>query len=151
MNTPEPKKIRELIMASIDGEITVEEERSLREILLNNPNWAEEYRELKKVKEMTSQAKLKEPKPELWDTYKHQTFTRIERGIGWILFTVGALVLLLYGAWQALSQILTDPGLAWWIKAAVVSGTAGLIILIVSFIREKLYLDKHERYKDIVR
>jgi hypothetical protein len=50
-----------------------------------------------------------------------------------------------------LSTILTDPELAWWIKGAIVSVTAGAIILLVSLLREKLYLDKHERYKDVIR
>lgn len=151
MNTPDPGQIRRLMMASIDGETTPEEEQALKKILQQHTKWAEEYNQLKIMKEMTSQTKLKEPQPELWDSYKRQVFTRIERGIGWILFTIGALVLLFYGAWTALSEILTDPELAWWLKGAIVSAVAGVIILLVSIIREKLYLDKHERYKDVIR
>ena len=151
MNTTDKDKIREWLMASIDGEIEPSEEDQLRKILLSDPKWMQEYQELKSLKKMTSKASMKQPKPELWDTYKHTLFTKMERGIGWILFTLGALILLFYGAWSALSEILTDPELVWWLKAAVISGTAGLIILIVSFVREKLYLDKHERYKDIIR
>lgn len=151
MNTPDSNHIQKLIMASIDGESTPQEESELKEILLDHREWAEEYHQLKIMKEMTSQTKLKEPQPELWDSYKRTVFTRIERGIGWILFTIGALVLLFYGAWTAMAEILTDPGLAWWIKAAIVSATAGVIILLVSLVREKLYLDKHERYKDVIR
>lgn len=75
---------------------------------------------------MTSQSRLKEPPPELWDSWSRSSFTKVERGIGWILFTAGALVLLLYGAWVVLSDLLTDPGIAWWIRAAVVAVTAGL-------------------------
>ena len=151
MNTPDSDHIRKLMMASIDGESTPEEEIALKEILLNHPDWAEEYHQLKTMKEMTSQTKLKEPQPELWDSYKRTVFTRVERGIGWILFTIGALVLLFYGAWTMLSSIMTNPELAWWIKAAIGSVTAGVIILLVSLVREKLYLDKHERYKDVIR
>ncbi len=151
MNTPDPDRIRKLMMASIDGESSPEEENELKQILLDHPDWAEEYHQLKIMKDMTSQTKLKEPQPELWDNYKRRVFTRIERGIGWILFTLGAVVLLLYGAWTALSGILTDPNLAWWLKAAIISVTVGGIILLVSLLREKLYLDKHERYKDVIR
>lgn len=151
MNTPDDERIKRLMMASIDGESTPEEESELKGILLNNQVWAEEYQQLKTLKEMTSKAKLKEPQPELWDSYKHQVFTRVERGLGWILFTVGAIVLLVYGAWMMFSEILTDPNLAWWLKGAIISAALGLIILLVSLLREKLYLDKHERYKDIIR
>lgn len=151
MNTPESDHIRNLMMASIDGESSPQEESELKKILLEQPEWAEEYHQLKTMKEMTSQTKLKEPEPELWDNYKRTVFTRVERGIGWILFTVGALVLLFYAAWMMLSSVLTDPGLAWGLKAAIVSVAAGVIILLVSLLREKLYLDKHERYKDVIR
>ena len=44
-----------------------------------------------------------------------------------------------------------DPEVALWIKAAVISVTAGVIILMVYLIRERICLNKHERYKDIVR
>ncbi len=151
MNTHNAERIRQLMMASIDGEIAPDEEKELKKVLLSDAELAEEYQQLKNLKMMTSKAKLKEPNPELWDNYSRRVFTRIERGIGWILFTIGALVLLFYGAWAALSDILTDPEIAWWFKAAVVSAVAGTIILLVSLIRERLYLNKHERYKDVIR
>ena len=151
MSTHNPERIRQMMMASIDGEISSADEAKLKCILLEDPKRAEEYEQLKNLKIMTSQTHLKEPAPELWDNFNSRVFTKIERGIGWILFTIGALVLLFYGAWAALSDLLTDPELAWWLKSAIVAAVAGAIILFVSLIRERIYLNKHERYKDVIR
>jgi len=151
MNTHDTERIRRLMMASIDGENTPDGEAELQQHLLRDRSLAEEYQQLKNLKTMTSQSRLKEPPPELWDTWSRSSFTKVERGIGWILLTTGALVLILYGAWVALSDLLTDPDIAWWIRAAVVAVTAGAVILLVSLVRERIYLHKHERYKDIIR
>ena len=151
MNTHNPERIRQMMMASIDGEISSADEAELKRILLGDPKRAGEYEQLKNLKMMTSQTKLKAPAPELWDNFNRRVFTKIERGIGWILFTIGAVVLLFYGAWAALSELLTDPELAWWLKSAIVAAVAGAIMLFVSLIRERIYLNKHERYKDVIR
>ncbi len=151
MNTHDTERIRKLMMASIDGESTAEEEAELQERLLRDSKMAEEYQQLKNLKMMTSQNRIMEPSPELWDSYSRTLFTKLERRIGWILFTLGALVLLFYGSWMALSGLFEDPEIAWWIKTAVAATVAGGIILLVSLIRERIYLHKHERYKDIVR
>lgn len=151
MSIFDSERIRQLMMASIDGENTLDEEAELKQYLLQNRELAEEYQQLKNLKKMTTQTKMKEPTPELWDSYSQTLFTKMERGIGWILFTVGALVLLFYGAWLVFSDLLTDPALAWWLKGAIIAVTAGTIILLVSLVRERMYMNKHERYKDVIR
>lgn len=151
MNTHDTERFRMLMMASIDGESTPDQEAELQQYLLRDRSLAEEYHQLKNLKTMTSQNRIKEPPPELWDTWSRSSFTKVERGIGWILLTIGALVLIMYGVWMALSELLTDPGIAWWIRASVAAVVAGAVILLVSLARERIYLNKHERYKDIVR
>ena len=151
MSIHDSDRIKLLMMASIDGESTPEEEAELKQILIQDLELAEEYQQLKNLKIMTSQTRIKEPPPELWDNYSQTLLVKLERGIGWILFTIGALVLLFYGAWLALSDLLTDPGIAWWLKASIVALVSGSIILLVSLIRERIYMNKHERYKDVIR
>ena len=51
MNTPDPDVIRKLMMASLDGESTPEEDRQLKKILMDHAEWAEEYNQLKIMKE----------------------------------------------------------------------------------------------------
>jgi len=151
MNTIDINRIRELMMASLDDEISPDDEKILSDYLEQNPEMKREYEQLKNLKKMTSEHKLKEPNPEFWDHYKQSIYTRIERSIGWILLSIGAIILIFYGVWNALSEMISDPAIAWWVKAAILSLAAGAIILLVSLVREKIFLNKHERYKDVIR
>lgn len=151
MNTDNKLKLHHLMMASIDGETTVEQETELREALLKNKDDAIEYHRLKNMKLMTMQTRLRVPAPELWDQYSRQTLTRIERRFAWILITIGAVIFITYSLWMALSKFFMDPNIVWWIKASTGAVILGAILLMVSIIRERIYLNKHERYKDIIR
>ncbi|AXJ00054.1 hypothetical protein CYPRO_0771 [Cyclonatronum proteinivorum] len=153
MNTPDEKRARNeaLMMAALDGELSPEHSEAFQALLRKDPALRLEYETLKRNQNLMKNQKLTEPVPEFWDTWNQQLFTRIERGFGWVLFTLGALLLLGYTAWIALEEILTEPALPFWVKAAVVLLTAGTLILLVSLARERWFTRKNERYKDIVR
>ena len=89
------------------------------------------------------------PLPAVWENYWMGVYIRLERGLGWILFSLGAIVLMLFGAWELASEWITDAGIPLWVRLAGISLAAGTIILFISVIREKLFLHKNERYKDI--
>jgi len=55
------------------------------------------------------------------------------------------------GSWEAAREWVMSPEIPLWIKLAGISFWAGCAIMLVSVIREKLFLHKHERYKDIQR
>jgi hypothetical protein len=153
MNSPEPDitRIERLMMAVMDNEATPAEVEDLNRLLKEDTGLALEYRELLTLKKAAMTAQLKQPDPNLWDNYWLNTWTRMERRIGWILFSVGAVILLLFGAWELTREWITDPGLPLWVKIAGILLGTGTIILLVSVIREKLFLHKNERYKDIKR
>jgi len=78
-------------------------------------------------------------------------YRRFERGAAWILVSVGAIVLLSWGLWQAVQDILGDTELPTFIKAGILALVAGGVILLVSVIREKLILRRSDPYKDVIR
>ena len=55
------------------------------------------------------------------------------------------------GSWEAAREWIINPDIPLWIKVAGISFWAGCAIMLVSVVREKLFLHKHERYKDIQR
>lgn len=95
--------------------------------------------------------KYTSPPESVWDKYWLGVYNRIERGIGWILLSIGAIVLLIYGLYSMFESILADTEIAWWLKLAIFSAIAGTAVLLVSVLREKIFLHKTERYKDIRR
>lgn len=152
MSTQNDKeRARQLIMAAIDYEISDEELRELAGYIKKYPELEEEFKNFNRIKEMTMNVHYMPPSGSVWDTYWLGVYNRLERGIGWILFSLGAIVLLIYGLYSMIESILVDVDIAWWVKIALFSVIAGAVILLVSVIREKVFLHKSERYKDIKR
>ena len=144
-------RCRRLIMAAIDGEISQEQEQELQQLLERFPQCAREFKQFKSLKEVTKTMKLKSPDPEFWQAYWQNIYNRIERSLAWFLLTIGAGILITYGLVESLLQMLRDSNVSLIVKIGVFSAVLGLVLLVLSVIREKLFLKKHERYKEVQR
>ena len=79
-------------------------------------------------------------------------YNRIERGIGWIIFSVGCMILITYGLFKAVESIIADPQLETIIKVGIIAVIAGTVILLVSVLRERLFVRKTDQYaKEVER
>ena len=94
---------------------------------------------------------LNSPPDEVWDDYQTGVFQRLERGIGWILLSVGATVLLTWGAWEWVQALMADNELPGFVRWAILALVAGLVVLLVSVLRERLFVRQREPDKDVVR
>ena len=88
---------------------------------------------------------------EVWDRYWTSVYNRTERGIGWVLFSLGSIVLLGYGAWKWAEAVFQTEELPFLPKAAILGVALGLSILVVSVIREKLFTKTRDPYKEVQR
>ena len=86
-----------------------------------------------------------------WDEYWKHVYNRIERGIGWIFISIGALILSLYGGWVFFKTILQDVSLNPILKAGILILAIGLVILVISILREKLMVRNVDKYREIER
>jgi len=145
------ERARRLMMAALDGEITSEERRELDRILEHDPEIRGEWERMSRVKEVTDAMTYSAPPDDLWDDYWRGVYNRFERGIGWIILSLGAMALLGYGAWEITGAILKDTSAPLFVKLAIFAVFAGTIVLLVSVIREKLFTGKRERYKEVKR
>jgi len=91
------------------------------------------------------------PAPEVWDRYWVGIYNRLERGVGWIVFSIGCVILLTYGGFQAVEAIIADPELAVIVKAGIIAVIGGLVILLISVIREKLFTARTDKYQKEVQ
>ena len=142
---------RRLMMSALDGEISRKEEQQLTELLRNNPVLEEEWEQLQRVKEVTSGMVFQKPPQEVWDRYWTGVYRRFERGFAWILVSVGAILLLSYGAWIGVEEFLYDATTPPIVKYGTVAVVVGLVVLFVSVVREKLFVRRSDPYKDVVR
>ncbi|UCF20789.1 MAG: hypothetical protein JSU87_05110 [Gemmatimonadota bacterium] len=143
------ERARRLITGALDGELSPAERGELESMLDRHPALREELQRLRRVKEVTESMALRPASEEVWRDYWASVYSRIERGIGWVLLSLGAIVLVSYGVWMAVSDVIADTEMPWYIKAGLLAVTVGGVILLVSVLREKVFVWRRQRYKDV--
>lgn len=151
LSNEERSRFHLLLMAALDHELSPDEEREFKKYLADSPDYRREWEEYQKLKEATMQLKFTQPAEEVWDRYWLNVYNRIERGLGWILTSIGAMIVLFYGAYKAIESLLAEAQLEWFMKAGILALLGGLVILLVSVLREKLLTRKTDKYKEIQR
>ncbi|UCC81987.1 MAG: hypothetical protein JSW46_13395 [Gemmatimonadota bacterium] len=150
VRSPE-ERARRLIMASLDGELSGGERGELERLLDAHPTLRAEWARFQRVKEVTETMALRPAPEEVWSDYWASVYSRLERGIGWILFSLGAIVLLSYGAWAGVKELIADATIPWFVKVSLLALTVGAVVLLVSVVREKVFVARRQRYKDVER
>jgi predicted anti-sigma-YlaC factor YlaD len=140
---------KDLMMGYLDDELDKEKKQQLEKHLAECKDCAAELEDFRRLKAVTDDMSLVEPEERLWNQYWSNVYNRIERGIGWIVFSVAAILLIIYAGFKAIEKIVTDPGVGLILKSALLALIAGAAILFVSVLRERLYFWKKDRYKDL--
>lgn len=143
------EEIQQLIMKKVDGEISTAESERLEQLLLKNPQFLQEVEAMQTIKEETM--KLKEHLlPDLrWDDYWSHLYNRLERGLSWMLLSIGSVILISFGLYHMILGLFNDTELPIILKGAIIAIIGGGVILLVSVIREKILLGKHDKYKEV--
>ena len=149
--TRDQERFQQLLMGALDNELPSDELLEFNVLVRQYPDFKTELEQYRHLKEVTQSMKFKSPKQEVWDSYWMKVYNRIERGIAWIIFSVGAVILITYGLFKAVEAIIADPQLELIIKIGIIAVLAGMVILFVSVIREKLFVRKSDPYKEIER
>lgn len=145
------ERLRELIVKEVDELTTSDEKLELKSLLNKYPEFIQELNEQKKMQEVSKKMKLKSPSQEVFDSYWMGVYNRIERGIGWIIFSVGAVILITYGLFKFVETLISDSQLETIVKIGIIGVIAGIVIIFVSIIREKLTIRKTDKYKEVQR
>lgn len=142
---------KNVMMGYLDDELEPEQKKAFEEHLASCPECKSELQEFKRLKQITDEVSLVEPEDKIWEQYWLSIYNRIERSAGWIVFSLAAILLLIYGGFKAIEQIIEDPTVDIILKTGLLALIAGLAILLVSVLRERLYFRKKDRYKDVRR
>lgn len=151
MNKERHHYYQKLLMGLLDGGLSAEEKASLEMHLGECSECRRELEGFQKVKGVVQTMKYKEPPDEVWEKYWSRVYNRLERGLGWILSSVGAMILLFYGGFKAVEELIKDPTVAALLKVAILVLLAGLVILFVSIVRERIFTYRHDKYAKEVR
>lgn len=145
------EQVRRLMMAALDGELSAAEQTELEGMLAADEGLRREWDRLQRVKEVTGTMALKRPPDEVWDGYWMSVYNRLERGVGWILVSIGAIVLTSFGLWRFVEQLLADTGVPGFVKFGIFALLVGSIVLLFSVIREKFFTWRRDPYKGVER
>ena len=142
---------KDLLMGYLDNELSNEQKRQFEEHLSGCSACKEELKEFQKLKAITDEVTLVEPEDKLWQDYWAGVYNRIERGIGWIVFSVAAIILTIYGGFRLIEDIIKDNTIGMLLKVGLLTLIVGLAILLVSVLRERIYFWKKDRYRNVRR
>ena len=147
----ECEEIQKLMMGYLDKEISDDEKRLVEKHLAECRKCKAEFDSFTQLKEVTDKVKLADLKEDIWAGYWKGVYRRIERGAGWFFLSIGAIILAALGAFQFFKSLFQDPTVSIVVKIGVAALSLGVIVLVVSIIRERVFAYKHERYKEIER
>ena len=145
------QEYRDLMMAFLDGELNEPDRQRFQDHLDSCTACSQEFAEFGRLKDMTDGVALAEPEDRIWEDYWGQVYNRAERSLGWILFSLAAIGLLIYGGFECIESIIASGQVAMGLKCILLVLIVGLSILFVSVLRERLFFWKRDRYRDIRR
>lgn len=140
-----------LMMGLLDNELSGEERSSLMAHVESCNKCLKKYDSFVQLKKDTGEMKLKKLPEMYWDDYWTHVYNRIERGISWILVSIGAMLLMAYGGYEMMHEFYLDTSKPMIIKIGAAILTMGMIILFVSVLREKLMIRKVDKYRRVER
>ena len=142
---------KDLMMGYLDNELDDEQKRRFEEHLAGCRECADEIKEFKHLKAITDEVTLVEPEDRIWQDYWSGIYNRIERSLGWIIFSVSAILLAIYGGFKLIETIVTDATVGMFLKIGLLTLVVGLAILFVSVLRERIYFWSKDRYRNVRR
>jgi ferric-dicitrate binding protein FerR (iron transport regulator) len=139
------------LMRALDGEIDTAERAAFEARLADDPDLREEWRRLSRAREATMGLKLRRPPEEVWDGYWTSVYSRTERGLGWILVSLGAIVVGGWAVWTWVGALLADTSTPLIVRFGMIAMFMGVVILAVSVVRHRINVLRTDPYKDIQR
>lgn len=142
---------RELFVKALEGALGPQEREAWERLLAARPDVREEYAAQHTLKEVAMKLKFTKPPEETWDRYWADVYARIERGLAWLLISIGGAVVLGYAVYSGLMELLNNAMLPLVVRIAGALLMFGLAILVVSVLREKWFTHKSDKYREVIR
>jgi len=140
-----------LLMGYLDGELTELEILRMEDHLRGCAGCTSELEEFRRLKEVTQKMRVVMPDDKYWEIYWSNVYNRLERRVGWILLSLGSILLTSYGLYYVIARLLLQGAIPLVIRIGVVALVVGLCTLVVSVLRERIFFSKSDKYERIKR
>jgi hypothetical protein len=140
-----------MLMGYLDEELAESEIVRVENHLRECRDCALELENFRKLKGATRNMRILLPDEKYWEDYWSHIYNRLERRIGWILSSLGAILLLTWGLYEFLVRFILSPNVPWILRLGVLALIAGMCTLLISVLRERIFLSKSEKYERVKR
>jgi hypothetical protein len=137
--------IRETLSAYLDGELTQQESQKVAVHLRDCHACREVYEDFRRMREDIKRLEFPEPSDEQWRSVMGGLAFKTTRGIGWLLWVGGAVVLVAYG----LYELIRDPLINVIEHVGILALLLGTVLLFLTVLYERLSALKADKYKDV--
>ncbi|MCP4703464.1 MAG: zf-HC2 domain-containing protein [candidate division Zixibacteria bacterium] len=145
------EKYRILLSGYIDNELSADEKQDFEVHLEGCAECRKELESFQKLQEVTGAMKYADIPEQVWEGYWSSLYKRMERGVSWIFISIAAIILLCFGGYHIFTDFFLDPKAPLLLKIGFGCGIFGLIVLLVSILRERLFAKKRDRYDEVSR
>ncbi len=144
-----------LISGYLDDELDPTERAEFEAELVRSPELAQELEAFRQLRGVTAAMKLDPFPDDVFDDYWRTTYNRLERRFGWLLVSIGAIILLAAALARALPDfvhwLLASPEDPWWVRLAIGLLSVGGAVIVVSVIRERFFTERRDPYREVKR
>lgn len=143
---PNCDEYRPMISACLDGELPADQRQRLEAHLAACETCRCERAELAELKEQLTMIKFREPADAELERYWAGVYNRLERTAGWAMLSLGAIVLGCYGGYKLIEDVVWNAAVPLPLRIGLPALIFGVIVLLVSLLRERLTVRKKDRY-----
>jgi hypothetical protein len=134
-----------LLSGYLDGELTQQQSQQVDVHIGVCTECAKNLEELARLRERMGAVQLSDVDEKVWRENMNDSTVRVSRGIGWLLFIGGVLLVAGVGVYE----FVIDSSLGLFMKLVIGAIYAGLASLFISVLRQRLLERKSDKYKDV--
>jgi len=131
-----------MLSGYLDDELDEEGRSLLENHLATCSGCKDDLESMTELLVVSGDMELDMPPDDVWDDFSEKVYNRLERRTGWMLLIVGTVALGLVGLYYLVTTDWASPP----VKTTVELLLAGLLILFVSVLRQRLFVRKSDRY-----
>ena len=140
-----------LLMGYLDGELSPDEEKRIEKHLTECKECTEELERYKKLNDIVQPMDFVTLEDKLMENYWSKGYRKIERNLAVFFLFASLSILTGFGIMQIVIKIWNSAVIPLPIKFSIFAVLTGGTALLLSILREKLFLRKKQRYSDIRR
>ncbi len=139
------EKVRELLSAYMDDELTQQDGQRVRVHLEDCDECRRTLEQLRTLQQATAATQFQKPTEEEMEKLEERMSVQVPRKAGWLLLLTGFAVWAIYGVYL----FLTDPDLMTFENLSAGAIVVGLALLLISVLRQRLLELPHDRYRGV--